>query len=164
VWVKFREFGRRGEVGQAAMEFLLIVPLVFTFLFFAVEGANIVKTWMIVESASREGARCGAVRHSSTYVANCAANVTCQSPSATPGTLGTNCLLAASDVTVCVNGSCPADPSSSTNATGVPVQVKISKAYDFQLFKGGAIPFITGTVPSMTMTAQTQMRLEEQTN
>jgi hypothetical protein len=132
----------RGEAGQATMEFLLVVPFVFLFLFFMVEGANVVKTWMIVEGASREGARCGAVRKTQADVKTCAVN-------ASGGVLTT------SNVTV----------TNAQGTVGSAVQVAITYTYTFKTPLLAFLHTYTGgTIPNtMALSAQTQMRLEEQT-
>src|SRR5437868_3835615 len=54
-----------GERGQAAVEFAIVAPFILLFAFFMIEGVRVMTTWMVLEHATREGARLGAVHKTS---------------------------------------------------------------------------------------------------
>src|SRR5579875_2301769 len=103
--------GMHGERGQAYLEFLLILPFVFVLVLLTAEGASLVNTWSLMESAAREGARCGAVNPSG--------------PSS-PATTCANNVLGSLSSSSTVNASC--NPSCTAGNAG---QVKVSRTYSF---------------------------------
>lgn len=137
----YRVAGRRGrdERGQAGLEFVLVLPFVFIVIFLVAEATSILKTWMILENASREGARYAAVRKSQTDVVN--------------RTIQTSDnILTAANITV-------------VNAKGTPgtdTEVQISYTYTFQTPLVRFVNYVSrDTIPNtMQMTAHTHMRLE----
>ncbi len=128
----------RRERGQSAVEFALILPFVLMFTFFTVESVRVLSTWMVLEHASREGARYGAVRKTTNEIIS-------RTIDQSQG------ILTASDVTV-------------TGAQGPPgsdVQVAVHYTYRPQILNGFANLLLGLTMPSITLRAQTHMRLEE---
>ena len=141
---------RHKEQGQAALEFAFVVPFIFILLFFTVEGVTVFSDWMTIENASRAGARCGAVNDTTAQITACTWKNTCKDQ-----TNFNNCLLnAGSSISV----SYPQGQS-----TGNPVVVQISYPYTFQTpFSAMFNKLLGGGLPAITLKAQTQMRLEEQ--
>ncbi len=135
-----RPTGRqRRERGQAALEFVLVLPLVLIMLFLVAEGTMMLQTWLTLEHASREGARFAAVGNTQTDVIN-------RTVDRSGG------LLTSSNVTV-------------TNAKGTPgttVTVRVSYTYNYKFPLVGLLSLISGgTIPTTaTMGAHTDMRLE----
>jgi Flp pilus assembly protein TadG len=50
---------RRGERGQALVEFALVAVVFFMFIFGIMDGARLFQSWMTVQHSSREAARYG---------------------------------------------------------------------------------------------------------
>jgi Flp pilus assembly protein TadG len=160
-------FWLQDERGQTAFEFLIVLPFLFVFFFMAFEGTVVLKTWTVLEQASREGARCGAVNLGTSGqpdAQGCAINASCQNPSATQGDAGTNCLLGTSNVTV--TGAADEMCGDSLCTAGSPVTVSVSYHYVYKTPLTGFITFMfkgPANLPSITLTAATTMRLEAQT-
>jgi Flp pilus assembly protein TadG len=53
---------RRHERGAVALEFALILPLLFMILFGTIEFGRVYSQWQVFNGAAREGARCAAVQ------------------------------------------------------------------------------------------------------
>ena len=129
----------RREGGQAAIEFAVIMPFVFLMAFFLFEGVQLMSAWTQIQHATREGARVGSVRRSEGDII---AAVTSRS----------NGWLTAGDIEVAgeAPGGTPGDP------------VTVSAERDYTPNMLNAIASIFGaSMPSVTIRAQTQMRLEE---
>ncbi len=129
---------RRGERGQSAVEFAIVLPFVLMFSFFMVESVRVLSTWMVLEHASREGARYGAVRKPTNEIIG----LTIEQSQG---------ILTAGDVTV----------TGALGAPGTDVQVKVRYTYRPRLLNGFANLLLGLTMPSITLRAQTHMRLEE---
>lgn len=127
-----------GERGQSAVEFAIILPFVLMFSFFMVESVRVLSTWMVLEHASREGARYGAVRKTADEIRTRTIN-------ASQG------ILTAGDVTV----------TGAQGAPGADVQVAVRYTYQPQILNGFANLLLGLSLPSITLRAQTHMRLEE---
>lgn len=159
----------RDEAGQSALEFALIVPYILIFLFFTVEGTNAVKTWMILQAASREGARCAAVQSTVSTIQTCA----CKAAG------GTDCLtslLTSSNVKItcsanCTNNdpstySCPTQGTTPcTDSVTVSIVDSSSSSTYTYTFQSGLVTLISGftggTISNtLKMAASTTMRLE----
>jgi Flp pilus assembly protein TadG len=141
------------------------VPVVCLFFFFMTEMTIAFGYWMQVEHASRAGARCGATRQLTTAVQDCAVrDWNIQSTSTNPA-------LARTNVTVCGardesgSTSCSAGCTSGCSNVGDPVKVQVTYAYTVALPLQHFYHWLTGgSLPTtITMTAQTVMRLEDQT-
>ncbi len=137
----YRAAGRRerDERGQAGLEFVLVLPFVFIVIFLVAEATSILKTWMVLENASREGARYAAVRKPQSEVVNRTIDTT-------------DGILTPSNITV-------------TNAKGTPgsdTEVKISYTYTFKTPLVRFVNYVSrDTIPdTVQMTAHTHMRLE----
>jgi Flp pilus assembly protein TadG len=129
---------RRGERGQSAVEFAIVLPFVLMFTFFMVESVRVLSTWMVLEHASREGARVGAVRKPE-------ADIRARTIQASQG------ILTAGDVTV----------TGAQGAPGTDVRVAVRYTYEPRIINGFANLLLGLTMPSITLRAQTHMRLEE---
>ena len=77
----------RKEIGQALVEFALLLPIFLVVLFLIIDFGVGISRWVIVTNSTREGARIGAVGASTTDIADKVA-------------LTSNGLLAAADVTI----------------------------------------------------------------
>jgi Flp pilus assembly protein TadG len=143
--------GDRGQRGEAAFEFLLIMPFVFVFLFFLGQMTIGFGTWVIIQNAAAAAARCAAVQPTSETSAakSCAVNYT--------NFNGGGGILSPSDVTVT-----PAS-SGSNGSPGGQVTVKISHAVGLPLL--GFINALSGaSLPtSYTVHAQASAYVEERT-
>jgi Flp pilus assembly protein TadG len=136
------------ERGQSAIEFAFVLPFVFLIIFVAAEATSILKTWMVLENASREGARYAAVRKTAVEV--------CTQTKAKGGdTLsGLPCSSCGSGASICV-----------TNAQGVPgadTSVAISYVYTYKTPIVPLVSYFTGGIVSnkLPLNAHTVMRLE----
>lgn len=135
---------RRQERGAVAVELVLVLPFIFILIFLIAELTGALKTWMVVENASREGARLAIVFPRAT---------TAQVQQRVVDT-AVNAGVTTSQVTVTY-----ASPS---RQPGSNVEVRVQYTYQFRTplariftgFFGGAIP------SSMSMNARTHMRLE----
>lgn len=137
------------ERGQSVLEFVVVLPIIFVFLFLTVEGAILLRTWIAVEHASREGARYAVVRNSTGDVEAFTMTRLTNADSA----------LSGSTVTVTVSGA-SADPCTAEPGSDVEVSVHYDYTYrtvllDFLSLAGG------GSLPSIGLNGQTHMRLEE---
>jgi len=138
------DHGGEGERGASVVEFVIVLPFFFVMIFFVAEMSGALKTWLVLENASREGARLAVIYPRPTVdavrqrVVNTAVNSG----------------LSPSQVTVTY-----ADPARST---GSDVQVSVSHRYTFRTPLVRLVSAVTGgAIPtSMPMTAQTHMRLE----
>lgn len=52
---------RHDEIGQSGIEFAVVLPFLFLFLFLAAEAAYLLGTWIILEQAANVGTRYAAV-------------------------------------------------------------------------------------------------------
>lgn len=137
---------RESELGQALVEFTMILPIFILLLFAIVDFGRGFYTWVLVTNAAREGARVAAV----------------QSDSATINTRIYN--------SFCDNypSSCGLDPTkltiTKTNVQGSRGSaVKIDLSYNFQFATpiGNILNLVSGgnlTAPAIT--AHSSMRLE----
>jgi hypothetical protein len=137
-----RRVEQRDERGQSGLEFVLVLPLILLVIFLVAEATSILRTWMLLENASREGARYAAVRKTQQEVV---------------------------DRTVAVSGDPPILSNSNiqvVNARGKPgddTQVIINYDYQFKSPLVAFVQFVTkGTIipDTMHMAAHTHMRLE----
>lgn len=138
------------ETGQATFEFMLVLPFFFLFLFLAVQGAAVFETWITLEHASREGARCVAVRATSSSVKN-------RVETASNGT------ITGGNVSTYVTMN-PIDPT--TGTPGSDGSVSIS-SYPYSFGGSALLSFLklvsgnNSSIATINLTAVTHMRLEE---
>jgi len=113
--------GRRGERGQALMEFALLAPLVFLFLFLVVDLGIAINRSIVISHAAREAARSGAVGAEE-------ADIVQEAIDQSQGLLTDH----ATDPDIDIAVSWVDGPDSNTGAgdPGDAVQVKISYQYD----------------------------------
>lgn len=139
-----RERDGRYEHGSATVEFVLILPFIFILVFFIAETAGALKTWMVIENASREGARLAI-----TYPRPSTASVQ-QRVVDTAVKAG----VTTSQVTVTYD--------SPSKQPGSNVEVRVQYTYQFHTPLAGLISkFSLGAIStSMAMSARTHMRLE----
>ena len=151
-----RQRCRHSERGQSALEFVFVLPFVFIVIFLVAEATSILKTWMLLENASREGARYAAVRKPTSEVCS-------ETKSKGGSTLSSIGCSGGS-------GSCAASSSGGSgitvrNAQGSPgteTCVTISYNYTFKTPLLALVEYVSnGTISnSVTMNARTVMRLE----
>ena len=147
-WSGILRLLRRGELGQALVEFSFVVILLFILVFGIVDFGMGLHSWMTVTNATREGARVAAVHAASSGSLDC-------SPLPTAGTIerqicNTGSNLNPNNMTITVTN---ADPSGVNS--GQPVTVQVSYQYDL------VTPFAALVqIPSLTMSSTVQMRLE----
>ena len=120
---------------------MLVLPVLILFLYVMVEGMFILRTWIILEHASNVGARYAAVGNTASAVTTCTVNES-------------GSILSSSNVTV----------SGAQGTVGNPVTVSVSYTYTYESPLLTIVKSVTGTtIPNtVTMTPQTQMRLESQ--
>lgn len=146
-WRRLRRSGFCGrEGGQSALEFVLVLPFVFVVIFLVAEATSILKTWMLLENASREGARYAAVRKTAVEV--------CTQTQAKAGGILDGAPCACGGGGICV-----------TNAKGIPgsdTSVAITYLYTYKTPLIPLIAYLSGGAidNTVTMNARTVMRLE----
>lgn len=64
----------RSERGQALVETAIVMPVIVLMLFGILDAGRIFSTWIVINNASREGARAGAVRQSTGQITTAALN------------------------------------------------------------------------------------------
>jgi hypothetical protein len=146
----------QSERGQSALEFVFVLPFVFIVIFLVVEATSILKTWMLLENASREGARYAAVRKTTGEVCTETQNRGGETLA------GVSCGGGAGS---CAGGGSGGSGIVVQNAQGAPgteTCVIISYAYTFRTPLLNFVQYISGGVISdtVTMNARTVMRLE----
>ena len=134
------------EKGTAAVEFVLILPLLLLMFFLIIEFSIVLYDKAVITNASREGARSGVVFSypprvsvgaiTATVNSYCASNLISFGP-ATPTTV--------------VSGSC--------NNTGDPLTVNVSYTYSFYVLPNFTSGLGTG-ITGITLTGTTVMRCE----
>lgn len=127
-----RGAGRRQSRGQALVEFALVIPIFFTAIVGIAEGGYYVMASTLVNHAAQEGARLAILEST----ANTVAVRNRVSHEAAPGTT-----LAASDITIRVNGSIVDDASFADRETGDRLSVEV--AYDHAPLVGYIFPGLT---------------------
>src|SRR3989337_3484642 len=132
---------RKGEKGQALVEFALLVPIFLLLLFAIVDFGMGFYSWITVTNAAREGARLGVVLATEQQIEDRvyqAADLPDESTQMT--------------VTV-------------TNAQGLPGEsVVVAVDYDYDLITplAGLVQFFSGNVigPTLTFNSTAEMRIE----
>jgi Flp pilus assembly protein TadG len=61
-----RRLLRRGQRGDAIVEFALVAPILLLIMFGILEVGRVVDAWIVVQNAAREGARTGALAPAAT--------------------------------------------------------------------------------------------------
>jgi Flp pilus assembly protein TadG len=139
---------KRGERGQALVEFSLVSLLFFVLVFGVIDFGMGMHTWITVTNASREGARVGAVHADSDGSTDC-------NPLPDSGTIERKvCDVAGSlngdNISISVTG---ADPDGDN--TGDPVTVEVGYTYNLVTPLGAVVNF-----DSLDFAATSEMRLE----
>jgi Flp pilus assembly protein TadG len=134
-----RRWRDHDEQGFLAFEFILILPFILILFFLVAEGAAALMTWSTLEHASREGARYGAIGKST-------AEVEARTRARSAGVLD-------GSGTVLVTGA--------GGSPGSDVQVQVTYSYALRTPLNGLLALVGGgSVPGMTMTAQTHFLIE----
>jgi Flp pilus assembly protein TadG len=136
-----RRRGRKGEKGQALVEFALLIPIFLILLFAIVDFGMGFYSWITVTNAAREGARLGAVLATQQEIEDRVYD-------------SVNLPDEATKMTVTV-----------TNAQGQPgesVVVKVDYDYDLITPLAGLVQFVSGNTlgPTLTFSSTAEMRLE----
>ena len=144
----FKRSDRRGERGQAVIEFAFILPLFLIVLFLVVEFGVGFSRWIVITNSTREAARFGAVQNGD------AASL--ESDIIDRAVVTSNGLLDASDVTVnYVDG-----PDINADAGDRGDSVVVATTFDYGLITP-IRAFLAGfDRDSITMSACADMRLE----
>ena len=132
---------KKGEKGQALVEFALLVPIFLVLLFAIVDFGMGFYSWITVTNAAREGARLGTVQASEQAIID-----RVYQTSDLPGE--------ATQMTVTV-----------TNAQGQPgesVVVKVDYGYDLITPLAGIVQLLSGDTigPTLNLSSTADMRLE----
>jgi Flp pilus assembly protein TadG len=151
-----RWWARRDEHGQSALEFVFVLPFVFIVIFLVAEATSILKTWMVLENASREGARYAAVRKTTSEI--CAETIA----RAGSALAGASCTGGTGS---CTGGASVGPGVTVRNAQAAPGSetcVLISYVYTFRTPLMNFVSFVSGgtIADEITMNASTVMRLE----
>jgi Flp pilus assembly protein TadG len=102
----------RGQVGAAAVEMALVLPLLFLLIFGIIEFGFIFNRYITVTHAAREGVRVYAL----------------------PGKTAADGVAAAQSSAPDLGGEVKCSASPGTPEAGAPVQMKCSSDYDLQLY------------------------------
>ena len=131
--------GRRHRRGAAVVEFAVVAPVYFLFVFGIIEYGRMVMVQQILTNAAREGARVGVLDNSTSSDVTTAANR----------------YLAPANITTATITVSPNPPSSATS--GNPVSVTVSVGFNqvswlpSPLFLGGTTLTYTATMRRETM-------------
>jgi hypothetical protein len=131
-----------GEQGQSGLEFVLVLPAVFIVIFLVAELSAALRTWMIIENASREGARCAVVRKTQAEAIDCAVT-------------RSDGILNAGEVTI-PSGVFP------VVRAGGEVEVAVTHTYTLTSPLAAFVSYVSGgSIPNtIQMNASTHMRME----
>lgn len=143
-WIRFRKAKNREE-GQAMVELALVLPILLLILLGIIEFGHIFYSYLVIQNASRDGARYGVVWDSGNnhYVTN---------PEVVTLVKSKTTVLQKPDTNVAINIT---PTMESTKATGGKFEVKI--VYNVPLFT----PFWEKILPNpFPITAKTVMRIE----
>jgi competence protein ComGC len=141
----FQPVGVRSERGQALIEMILVLPLIFVFILVLVDFGIAIDRRQVIQHAVRDGARQAAVGLSAASVKT---YVNAQSQG----------LIDVANVEVCyVDGP---DPGTSVGNAGDGVRVSATYTYQFSMGGGEMLTVFGVPVPSITMTPEAEMRLE----
>jgi len=132
---------KKGERGQALVEFTMLVPIFLVLLFAIIDFGMGFYSWISVTNGAREGARLGAVLATQTDIEDRVYQTV-------------NLPDEATKMTVTV-----------TNAQGQPgesVVVQVDYDYDLITPLAGIVSFMSGNVigPTLTFSSTAEMRLE----
>jgi Flp pilus assembly protein TadG len=145
---RFLRRRRKGERGQALVEFSMVALVFFILVFGVIDFGMALHSWITVTNAAREGARIGAVHAASDGSTDC-------NPAPTAGTIeakvcetGTN--LDPDNMTLTVTN---ADPEG--DDAGEPVSVQVDYTYDL------ITPLLNIlNLSTINISSESQMRLE----
>jgi Flp pilus assembly protein TadG len=137
------------EVGQALVEFTMILPLFLLLLFALVDFGRGFYTWLLVTNAAREGARVAATQQDTNAVQTRIYDAVCSSyPS--------NCSLNVSKLTWTNKAS-----ANIQGPRGEAVEIDLSFDFDYATPIGNILAIVSGgSLSEPTITAHSSMRLE----
>ena len=133
----------KGQRGASAVEFAVITPLFVALLFAIVEFGMVLYTKGMMTHAAREGARYGVVYSTPRRDAVSIENEVKQY---------LNLSGLTNEATVTVSGA--------GGNTGDILDVKVTYNYEFMVLPKDINSYLAGTMPDLTLTAETVMRME----
>lgn len=134
IWEQALEIRRRGrhDSGQAAFEFLLIIPFFIYFMLLLIDFGILMFAYVSVANGAREGARFAA--------ANCAGSACTASLVQTRTSSGSSGFLATSDVTVQWNAATVGSTTFPATKRGSNVVVAAERSHNLLFFPWATIP------------------------
>ena len=133
----------KGQRGASAVEFAVITPLFVALLFAVVEFGMVLYAKGMITHAAREGARYGVVYSTPRRDAVSIENEVKQY---------LNLSGLTNEATVTVSGA--------GGNTGDILDVKVTYNYEFMVLPKDINSYLAGTMPDLTLTAETVMRME----
>ena len=134
--------GRRGERGQSAFEFAIVLPFIFLIIYVMVEGVLFLQQLTVLDHAVREGARSAAMGHTSAQILACV------------NARGGGGNLTSGQVSVLYGPATGTPVAGATATVQGPVQVKIA-GYNYNVTSSfGSLNY------SIPISPQTTMRVE----
>ncbi len=134
----------KGEKGQALVEFALLVPIFLILMFAIVDFGMGFHSWITVTNSAREGARYGAVQHSTAEIE--------ERVKATADLINEDAKMTVTVTNAADNGGDP----------GESVVVKVDYDYDLITPLASLVAFLSGDIlgPTLTLSSTAEMRLE----
>ncbi len=139
---------KRGERGQALLEFALTAPLLLLMLLGLIEFGHALNSYLVVVSAARDGARLGAKGSDDASIRAMINSETNHLTDAGRPALDANADCSNSGGGVCIT------PSQGSRTAGGPVTVEV--CYDHKMFVG-----VPGFPNPIHMCSQTTMRIAD---
>jgi Flp pilus assembly protein TadG len=147
-----RTTSHRRERAQSLVEFALVLPLLAVFLLAIVDFAWVLRSYVTITNAGREGARYGVTCKTDTDIQNRVVTLSSD-------------LLSTSDVSVaftpsgnpCASGTYPTNPP-----TDASVEVEVTYTYEWITPLAGMAKMLSGGVipTDLTLTSKSIMRFE----
>jgi len=151
--------------GTAAIEFAIVLPLLLAIVFGIIEFGAVLYNQAVITNASREAARFSAAFYTNPANATAAQPTCADVQNYVVSYVNTYFLSFTSSSFNASNVSCPTTTPyhDYTGLAGVVSTIRIQYQYNFMLF-GNLMGLLTGGAwaPSLTLTAQTAMRAEDQ--
>ncbi len=143
---------KKGEKGQALVEFALLVPIFLILLFAIVDFGMGFHSWITVTNSAREGARLGAVQGTTAQIVVRVQDTSDLIDEDTQMTVTVGCGPSSDPPPT---GTCPSQP-------GESVVVRVDYDYDLITPLASLVAFLTGDIigPTLTLSSTAEMRLE----
>jgi Flp pilus assembly protein TadG len=156
-----RRCRRRGDRGQALLEFAFIVPIIVLLVAAFIEIGRAVHAWNTVTNAARQGVRVAVVNQIATTT-ECDQTHPIENPSDAHWSIRACAVAAASTLGISVSAvtvsyAPPPDTTLTCSPTlHVGCLASVTVTYDFTL----ATPFVANFIGPMTMTSTSEMPIE----